>query len=423
MMFRTRFWPQRWGIALLVFSAAVGAHAQTQARITGKVVDESGTPLVGVLIEAEDLATSSTYDAETNKKGRFTIGVVNGANPHQVTISLAGYQTLANEVTPGAGGIFQQVFTLFPEGGAAAPVGGGAQQLEGGGQAIRLYNRGANLYNEGDKLAAREKLQEALTEDPTLVDAHKILASIALDRGEAEQALEHTQQFLAAHPEDGVGLTLRHDALVAAERGKEAAELIPSLAAARPDEETLARAFNAASGRYQADDIELAGKLLEAALSIDPGHSRSLLLLADVRSQQESYDEALELSERLLESEPDNVRALAIQHRIYVKTGDEAKAQAAFERLADADPVSVAATFAEEGARLFGAGQTQAAIGVLEQALELDPDNVTANYHLGVAYVGADRGSDARGLLSHFLELAPEHPEAEAARAMLQYLE
>lgn len=411
---------------LIVFAlgllAATTVAAQTQARITGKVVDEAGNPIRGATIAAEDLATGSTYEGSSNKKGRFTVGVVNGANPHRVLISTDGYQTLSNEITPGVGGVFQQVFTLYPEGAAQQPASGGAEQLEGGGAAVRLYNRAADFYNQGDLLAAQEKLTEALAEDPALAEAHMLLSSVALDRGEAEGALEHVNEFLAARPEDGVGLTLKFDALNALDRRAEAAQLVPAMAATQPNAETVARAFNVAAALYQAGDREVAAEPLEAALSIDPDHGRSLLLLGDIRQSQERYQDALQLSQRLLTLEPDNVRALAIQHRAYVQLGDEENARAAFDRLAEADPTSIAETFAEEGAKLFADGQIQSAIELLEQALELDPDNVTANYQLGVAYVGEDRGAEARQLLSHFVQLAPEHPEADSARAMLEYL-
>lgn len=403
---------------------AVSASAQTQARITGKIVDQVGNPVQGATITAEDLAAGATYEETSNKKGRFTVGVVNGANPHRVIISRQGFQRLSNEVTPGAGGVFQQVFTLLPEGAAQeTATTDGAEQLDGGGAAVRLYNSAANLYNKGDILAAQEKLTGALAEDPALVEAHMLLSSIALDRGESESALEHVDTFLAARPHDAVGLTLKFDALAGLDRHAEAAELMPALAAARPDADTIARAFNSAAALYQAEDVDTAAPLLEAALSIDPQHGRSLLLLAEIRQLQERYDEALDLAQQLLALEPGNVRALAIQHRVYVKTGDKENAQAAFERLAEADPESVAATFAEEGKRLFEAGQIRQAIEVLEQALSLDPDNVFANYQLGVAYVGEGRGDEARQLLSHFLDLAPDHPEAGSAQAMLEYLE
>lgn len=402
---------------------AVVVSAQTQARITGKVVDQAGNPVAGASIRAEDLATSAVYEDITNKKGRFIVGVVNGANPHRLTISMDRYQVLTNEVSPGAGGIFQQVFTLYPEGTRAAPGSVGVESLEGGGAAVRLYNRGAELYNQGDKLAAQEKLLEALTEDPALADAHKILSSIALEREDPTAALEHVDRYLAAQPDDAVGMVLKFDALSALDRHAEAAELIPAMVTGQPTTDTAARAFNAAAALYRAGDLATAAELLESALSIDPEQPHSLLLLADICQRQERYDAALELSQRLLAVEPDNVRALAIQHRIYVKTGDTENARAAFERLATADPESVAETFAEEGARLFDAGQVQAAIEALEQSLELDPDNVDANYQLGVAYVGEERPTEARQLLSHFLELAPDHPEAESARAMLEYLE
>ncbi len=406
-----------------VFLGASLTQAQTQARITGKVVDSSGNPVVGATIAVEDLATSRTYEQTSNKKGRFTVGVVNGGNPHQVVISMPDYAPLSNEVTPGAGGIFQQTFILQPATATGqASGGGGAERMEGGGAAVRLFNRGVDAYNEGDLLAAREKMQEALAEDPELAEAHKILASVALDRAEFETALEHAGKFLSYDPADTVGLTLSFDALAGLGRYAEAVELLPKMAAAQPTEQTAARAFNAASALYQDDDLETAEAALNAALSADPNQAKSLLLLADIKLQNESFDDAVALAGKLLALEPGNVRALAVQHRSYVKTGDSENARAVFGLLAEADPKSVAVTFTEEGVRLFESGQIQDAVEVLQEALRLDADNARANYQLGLAYVGEGKSAEAKQLLSRFLALAPNHPEAGSAQAMLEYL-
>ncbi len=411
------------GYSLGMVFVATTMWGQTQGRVAGKIVDVAGNPLPGATIAVEDLSTSATYDGVSNKKGRFTVGVVNGSVPHQVIISLAGFQSLSNEITIGSGQTFQQVFTMIPEGSATASSGGGAQRLEGGSPAIRLYNKGAELYNEGDKLAARKKMTQALVEAPDLADAKKILASIALERGEYAEALENAANFLLERPNDAVGLTLMFDILFALGRYVDAAALVPALAAGQPTLDTAARAYNNAVQLFQGEDLETAGVSLESALVIDPSLMTARLLLAEVRQQQGDYVEAIALASQVFDQEPGNVSSLAILHRAYVKTGDSENASKVFGLLADADPSSVAITFTEEGARLFREGQTEAAVEVLEQAVTLDPDNAEANFHLGVAYVGEGKTGEAKKLLARFLELSPDHPEAGNAEAMLGYLQ
>ena len=66
-------------VSLLTVSFVVGGllsqvAAQDTARISGKVLDENGDPVAGVVIEfVPDKATGgSSFEVKTNRKGRFT---------------------------------------------------------------------------------------------------------------------------------------------------------------------------------------------------------------------------------------------------------------------------------------------------------------------------------------------------------------
>jgi len=62
-----------------------------------------------------------------------------------------------------------------------------------------------------------------------------------------------------------------------------------------------------------------------------------------------------------------------------------------------------------EGARLLAAGRAQEAIPILQRAVELDPDNISAALNLGGAYVLAGKHRLAVPILERACELEPEN--------------
>jgi len=77
----------------------------------------------------------------------------------------------------------------------------------------------------------------------------------------------------------------------------------------------------------------------------------------------------------------------------------------------------------ERGNDLFDGNDPLAAAKVYRQVLDLQPDNAEAHYKLGLSLLSAEDTSTAVTHLKRFLELAPEHPEAAAARDMLTYVD
>ncbi len=62
----------------------------------------------------------------------------------------------------------------------------------------------------------------------------------------------------------------------------------------------------------------------------------------------------------------------------------------------------------------------QGAIADLEKAVELDPSRGYTHYYLGLAYNGVKRPDKMAEHLQHFLDLAPESPDADKVRSVLR---
>jgi thioredoxin-like negative regulator of GroEL len=71
---------------------------------------------------------------------------------------------------------------------------------------------------------------------------------------------------------------------------------------------------------------------------------------------------------------------------------------------------------------LYNEGKTGEALPQFERAVAADPQLAKARYLLALCYVNAGQPARAKAELEAFLELAPDDPDAPAAREMLGYL-
>jgi tetratricopeptide (TPR) repeat protein len=145
--------------------------------------------------------------------------------------------------------------------------------------------------------------------------------------------------------------------------------------------------------------------------------------LANFLARSGDYDGARTELERVLAVDPDSADAIALHGDVLMAIGEQASAHNAHDdaesayRRALADYDRLAAVVPDHPAVLFSRarayvelGDVDAAIGDLERALELDPDDADAHNRLGVLLEG--RGSFAEAL-EHYervVALAPDNP-------------
>ena len=81
-------------VALAALALASGASAQMwrgQGHVSGKVTDEAGNPIAGVIVKANLPSADGGTSAKTNKKGEWSIGGVAGGN-WQLDFTKDGYE-------------------------------------------------------------------------------------------------------------------------------------------------------------------------------------------------------------------------------------------------------------------------------------------------------------------------------------------
>lgn len=209
-----------------------------------------------------------------------------------------------------------------------------------------VYHRGVDAQLSGRADAAREIYEELLKRDPGHAQAHARLGELALERGDAKEALVH-----------------HLDAL----RGEERPELV--LAAAE-DFRRTGRPGEAAA-------------LLERLLAHDHDHVAALRALRDLAVAEGQWQRALGAQERIValgsgERRPEQAMLAGIQYEL--------------------------------GRALLAEGQVQPAIARFREALRSQSDFVPAAVALGDAHIAAGDSREALRVWERAVEIHPELP-------------
>lgn len=164
--------------------------------------------------------------------------------------------------------------------------------------------------------------------------------------------------------------------------------------------------------------------LLEEALYLDPAFEDALEALAVLLSRRERLDEAIELMANLSKLNPDSVMAHANLSVFYMQKGmiEEAEEEKAISmsirmRLA-AKEASIA--FKQEEEEKKNKEEAQERMEMFKQVLEIDPDDLLANYGMGNCLVILGDLQAAVPHLEKAIEVKPMHSVAyvDLARAL-----
>lgn len=273
------------------------------------------------------------------------------------------------------------------------------------------------LDRRGEAEQARRLLEANLTRFPTHVRSMLELAGVLertqgsaaaksfvlhhADQQSASPELAHAEaEWLLAHGDTDRGLAAHRRALA----------LDPGYF---PSARELAT-FYSKRGK-----LDLAGAVLEGALSHAPDDLDLLLLAARLSAHGGQYREALRYCERALALEPDHPLVLAVLAEVHAEGFRDLRrasevASAAQASAPDHPDVLDALGWVEQLR-----GQPTRALPYLERAARADPDNPRILYHLGAALLGAGQTEASREKLARVLGLDPEFPTANEIRSLL----
>lgn len=181
--------------------------------------------------------------------------------------------------------------------------------------------------------------------------------------------------------------------------------------------------FNAGVGALQAGELTQAAEQFRQAAEIDPEFPDPHRALAAISVERQDWSTAVESTERLLELEPNDPEAIRTLYFATLMLGDTEKLTPAARALAAADPAMVEGEMSSHARQLFENNQFELARSLLAVIVEGRPDLAEAHYLLGLCCNSLGDAACARSEFETFLGLAPDHPDAATAQAMIEYLE
>jgi tetratricopeptide (TPR) repeat protein len=407
---------------LAALALAASAHAVGEGRILGTITDDKGAPLPGVKITFSRPGTDYKQEKTSDAKGKFTILVLDATQEYTIHLEKEGYQAYEEVLKPKAQDTLRLSYQLAPT-APAAPAANPEelQKLEGKNQAITAYNEGVTTLQGGDLSAAAAKFDEATKLDPTLAPAFGALAEINAELGRNAEALAAADRYLELEPGNVRGLKARFDAIKGLGDKEKLGPALDALVAADKSRETAIRIFNLGAEASRNSDRDGAIAYLKKAIEVDPTLDQGYTALGQVYIVKKSYKEAAAAVAPLLARDPQNLEALTIRFEALKAAGDKEGAKAAEAAMKTAQSTQSPEALFKQGVAQYNSNNLASAIETLEKAVAADPKHAKAHYMLGLAYTSSDPAK-AKQHLQAFLELAPNDPDAAAAREMLTYI-
>jgi tetratricopeptide (TPR) repeat protein len=311
------------------------------------------------------------------------------------------------------------VNAVLVRGNASPP----AQELKPARSAADAYKEGVEALNADDLDTAVARLQEVIDFAPDVAEPHAFLAQALFEQGEHAAAAAEAERALELEPTQARALYVRYEAYHALGDHQQAAAALEALRGSDQSEASAKRIFNEGVGAYSAGDLDTAASRFLVATELDPGLPEPLLALGEIYRVKGQYDQSLAMTDRVLELLPGDSRGLRLKFSVLLGTQRSEDLRATLDELVLADPDWASSRLPEIAQGAFNDDLMTAARVLYEKIVEIDPGNAKAHYTLGLCYFNLGDTGRAREAMTRFLELAPDHPDAEAARSMVQYME
>ncbi len=406
-------------IVLLITAGT--AEAVRKGRLVGRVEDPDGNPIEGVTVHAtSDDVPDFNEIRVTDNKGVFKLDFDEINVVYTYVFSKAGYLTLKTEQTWQKDGTARHTFTLTP--GDDAVMGEGAP-VTASSEAATAYNAGVKAFDAKDFATAETKFSEAVAADPELRQGWVALSLIALDQKHYQKAVEAAEKAIELGSTDPAVLRTRWEAYRQLGDEEMTAKAQADLERAGQLAEEAKRIYNEGIGLLKQDNKEGAFAKFQEALTANPNLEPALFAVATTGLEIGNPAASAEACETLLKEDPQNADALRLRYNAALALDDPEMVIDALVALAPIEPEAAKQNLWLLAMTAYDANQMDVAKSRFEKVLEVDPNNAKAHYLLGLIYLGDETAkAETRAHLERFLELAPDDPDADAARDILSYL-
>jgi tetratricopeptide (TPR) repeat protein len=415
--------------AVLVVAALaaprISASADESAILRGKVVDFEGKAIKKVsvvLTSADDPANRLV--AKTDGNGLFEIAVKDASLSYTARFERGSYVSMSAAVVLSPVEANKYTFTMLTQ----QEIDEGKEDIlrerekPAGFAARALFNDGVEAFTAGDITTARSRFEAAVVEDDSMLPALSALSLVTMQQQDWKDAIEYATRTLAIEPTDLRALLALYRANRELGNDAAAAAAAEALKSAGTNDEVAGQVFNEAVDFYRENDVNRALALFEEASELDPTLVEAQIALAGLYLNKGAFDDSLAASERALALLPGDKRALKYRFEACLRSGNDQLPEA-IEGLAAVDLPYVTKAVNETALNLFEANEFEQSKRLVEQLLELDPEDARANYVMGLLLVNAGDNNAARKYLQAFVDAAPEDPDAAGARTMMEAIQ
>ncbi len=267
----------------------------------------------------------------------------------------------------------------------------------------------AGVYQEMDRPDDAERsLREALDLDPGNLRIYGALARSLRERGESKREIDLYAEILERYPNHHATLVALGEAQMALDDLDGAIATFQKVVDRYPEDVQSLK--NLGYLRFEARQFRQAEDLFRRAVESGPGEYEAAFFLGVVRRRMGQGDEALQAFELIPPDHQHFAEARTQIAAIYERRGQYDRALAEVERAAKLDPSRDLDLYA---ANLRGkAGDFDGAVSHVERLLAEDPDDDELLFNLGVIYGEAKRTEEAIGIMQRALERNPENASA-----------
>ena len=390
-----------------VFAAVLFLSVPLTAKtvVAGTAMDPEGEAIRGarVSILSEDGSTV-VASGLSDKKGRFKIEL-DRSGAYILRIEADGF------------GPFEDAVNLQDDMRTDAEIKLLDYELWQRQLAVEAFNRGFTALQARDDETAIAHFEEALEHNPTLGQAHAALATIYHTQERWNETIEALERFLDLSPG---AVNLAPVAFDAYRKTGQKDKAEAALAQIQDPQQRAASAvgvFNDGATAKNLGEIDAAFELFAEAAAVDPDLAVAHEQLAAIEFDRKNYEASLLHLEKLLALKPASPTGHRLRYYAYDQLGDSRGGEGLRGYLGVA-PEGTAGILLEEATEFFEAGQNETARRRLSALIEARPQLAQAHYQLGRVLASSD-AAEAKKHLRRFLELTPNDPEAEIARAML----
>ena len=174
---------------------------------------------------------------------------------------------------------------------------------------------------------------------------------------------------------------------------------------------TVNEVFSLAVKNHQEGKTDIALKLYNQILKIEPNHSQSLNNLGVIFQNQMNHEKAKDYYEKAIEIDPNYAEAHNNLGNIFKELGDNQKAKECYEKAIAINPNNVDA-YNNLGIIYADLGENQKAKESYEKAIELNPNYAKAHNNLGVIYTVLGENEKAKVCLEKAIEIDPNYLQA-----------